>query len=477
MTDPTDRAALAVELLAAAQALQQLDGGLRLAPAIATAAQRLALPARSRAAVQDISFATVRRLGWANAMAALLNRKQPSEPLFSLQRVALVQLDDAVARAALPGANTRHPAVIVDQAVQAVQTTSSATGNAPQAAFLNATLRRFLREREALNGTLSSDPQAQHNFPGWWLTQLRADHPHDWPQIVAASNQQPPMCLRVNRRRLSRDAYLQQLAQAGIKGVALGRDGIALAKSLDVTLLPGYAQGHFSVQDGGAQMAAYFLDVSDGHTVLDACAAPGGKAAHLLELADLQLLALDSEAHRMIRVQENLKRLQLHAQLRTADACEPARWWDGVCFDRILVDAPCSASGIVRRHPDVRWLRKRGDIATLCRLQRRLLEALWPLLKPGGKLLYVTCSVFRAEGERMVAAFTSAHANSAVQPLYWNWSTGMSSPPLQAGAANAGTVSAVAQLLPTASMNAVTQAGGLLRDHDGFFYALIEKRT
>jgi 16S rRNA (cytosine967-C5)-methyltransferase len=176
-------------------------------------------------------------------------------------------------------------------------------------------------------------------------------------------------------------------------------------------------------------------------------------------------------------VQQNLTRLQLHAQLRTADACEPASWWDGVCFDRILVDAPCSASGIVRRHPDVRWLRKRGDIATLCRLQRRLLEALWPLLKPGGKLLYSTCSVFRAEGARMVAAFTSAHADSAAQPLYWNWTTGMSSSPSQARAANAGAVSTITQLLPTASINAATRAPGLLRDHDGFFYALIEKRT
>ena len=472
--DPANRATLAVEFIAAAAAIQALAAGQRLAPSIALATQQHKLPVRSRAAVQDISFATVRRLGWADAMAAQLNRKAPAEPLLSLQRVALVQLDAS-------NLVSRHPAVIVDQAVKAAnQLVKNANQLAPAskaASFINATLRRFLRERDNLNLRLADLPQAQHNFPAWWLTQLQADYPKDWRAIVAASNHAAPLTLRVNRRQCGRDRYLEQLAQAGIVAAPLGQDGIVLPKSLDVTRLPGYREGLFSVQDGGAQVAAYLLDLRDGQRVLDACAAPGGKAAHILERSDVQLTALDSDPTRLARVQDNLNRLRLTAHLATADAGDPSRWWDGVAFDRILLDAPCSASGIVRRHPDVRWLRQRGDIATLCRLQRRLLDALWPLLTLGGKLLYATCSVFRAEGADTVAAFVAAHSDSVLQPLHWNWTTGMSLSASQARALDASAVSAIGQWLPSQSAAAVTTSGqrGFVRDHDGFFYALLEK--
>jgi 16S rRNA (cytosine967-C5)-methyltransferase len=342
---------------------------------------------------------------------------------------------------------------LVSQAVEAAKRTPQI---AHQAAFINGCLRRFLREQPALLAQAQQGETALWNHPAWWIERLRQDHPQAWQAVLSAGQQRAPIVLRVNERQLSRQRYLHALAQAGVAASAVARCGVLLERSQPVQSLPGYAQGWFSVQDAAAQLAApLLLDglvPADGERLrlLDACAAPGGKTAHLLELAQADVLALDADAVRAERIGENLARLQLQARIEVADAAEPARWWDGRAFDAILLDAPCTASGIVRRHPDVRWLRRAQDIDALAGQQRRLLHALWPLVRPGGRLLYCTCSVFKAEGQVQAQAFLARHKDAHLMP----------SP---------------GHLLPDAAA-----AGGHMPDnpggeHDGFFYALLQK--
>ncbi|MFM1991257.1 MAG: Ribosomal small subunit methyltransferase [Pseudomonadota bacterium] len=443
--DGSARATLAREMLAAAEALADLLAGQRLPDALA--ARTAALPPASRAPARDMAYQAVRRLGRLQAIAARLNSRRPPPRMAALQCVALAQLLEPI----------RSPAVVVDQAVAAARNLSRGPGGAA-AGFLNATLRRFGREREALLADVLRDPVARFDHPDWWLRRLADAWPDDWAAIAEADNAHAPLVLRVNRRRTSRDAMAARLAEAGLACRPVGPDALALERAVPVDAIPGFADGDASVQDAGAQLAAPLLDVADGQRVLDACAAPGGKTGHLLELADVDLLALDVDPARCARIEQNLARLRLPAQggrveVRAADAARPETWWDGRPFDRILLDAPCSASGIVRRHPDVRWLRRRGDIATLVQQQSRLLEALWPLLGPGGKLLYVTCSVFPDEGEAVVHSFTESRADCVRLPLDWAWPDGRREP--------------VAQLLPRS---------GATREHDGFFYACLTKR-
>jgi 16S rRNA (cytosine967-C5)-methyltransferase len=288
----------------------------------------------------------------------------------------------------------------------------------------------------------------------WWIERLQRDHPDHWQSILQANNQPGPMTLRVNRRRAERAAYQQTLQAAGMAATPVGDDGLVLATPQPVDRLPGFGRGHCSVQDAAAQLAAGLL--LDGRhwtaadRVLDACAAPGGKTAHLLERADLDLLALDMDPRRCERIHDNLRRLGLVAEVQCADAARTTGWWDGRAFDAILLDAPCTASGIVRRHPDVRWLRRASDVEQLVGIQRQLLEALWPLLRPGGRLVYCTCSVFKAEGADQVAAFLGRHTDAVLQP----------SP----GHLRPGTVTAEGEFHDNVS-------GG----YDGFFYARIDK--
>jgi len=440
-----DRATLSREMLAAAEALGDLLAGHRLPDALT--ARTAALPPASRAPARDMAYHAVRRLGRLQALAARLNARRPAPRLGALQLVALAQLLEPV----------RPPAVVVDQAVAAARSLSRGPGGAA-AGFLNATLRRFGRERDALIAATDADPVALHDHPAWWLERLQQAWPRDWRAIAASGAAQAPLVLRVNRRRVEPAAYAARLAAAGLPGRLVGPDALALARAVPVDAIPGFADGDASVQDAGAQLAARLLEVADGQRVLDACAAPGGKTAHLLELADVDLLALDVDPGRCARIEDTLRRLHLPAgaarvEVRAADAARPASWWDGRPFDRILLDAPCSASGIVRRQPDVRWLRRRGDIATLVGQQERLLGALWPLLAPGGKLLYVTCSVFPDEGEAVVDRFAAGRADCVRLPLDWVWPDGRREP--------------VAQLLPQS---------GAMREHDGFFYACLTKR-
>ena len=376
-----------------ADAVQAVRGGRSLNDILARC------PADLRPGVQALSFQTLRWLGSAGAARARLAPKTPPPAVDALLVTALALLwpDEAPPYG-------EH--VLVDQAVTA------ARHRAPAAAgFVNAVLRRFLRERDALVDAVRHEPLGAWNHPLWWIERVQRDWPQAWQGLLTEANRRAPMTLRVNARRGSAAAYLQRLAAAGraARLVDSVESALVLAEPCPVQQLPGFADGEVSVQDAAAQMAAPLLlsgaPLRPGARVLDACAAPGGKTAHLLELAELDLLALDSDPQRLLRVQETLNRLQLKAQLKAGDARRPADWWDGRAFDAILLDAPCTASGIVRRHPDVRWLRRADDIAAMARIQAELLDALWPLLAPGGCLLYATCSIFKAEGQAQTDAF------------------------------------------------------------------------
>ena len=357
------------------------------------------VPAPARAGTQALAFAVLRRLGGAQAVRGVVAPKVPPPAVDSLLVSAIALLWPAA-----PGERAVYPDhTLVDQAVHAAHQRTPAA-----VAFVNAVLRRFVRERDALVATAEHQPIGAYNHPLWWIERVKHEWPAHWPVLLQEANRHPPMTLRVNARRTTAAAYVQRLAAQGRASQALGAHGVVLAQPCPVTQLPGFAEGEVSVQDAAAQRAAPLLlgnGLEAGARVLDACAAPGGKTAHLLELAELDLLALDSDALRLTRVQDTLKRLHLTATLRAGDARQPATWWDGRPFDAILLDAPCTASGIVRRHPDIRWLRRPDDIGALARVQAQLLDALWPLLAPGGRLLYATCSLFKAEGQVQIDAF------------------------------------------------------------------------
>lgn len=436
---------LSDQLAAAARTLLAVEQGRSLTDVLAKT------PARLRPGVQALAFHALRHWGEAGVLIGLLAERPPEGAARALLGLALtLLLPQAV------GGNVSYAAhTVVDQSVQALQQLKLPPG---LAGFLNACLRRYLREQDALLLKAGEDLQARWNHPFWWVQRVRRDHPQHWQAILAANNRPAPMVLRVNRRRVGRDDYLAQLRAQGLQAEPVGRDGIALAQAVAVDRLPGWEQGHCSVQDLAAQLAAPLLldgaDLPAGARVLDACAAPGGKTAHLLECAELNLLALDVDPQRCERIGDNLQRLGLKAELRAADAAETARWWDGCAFDAILLDAPCTASGIVRRHPDVRWLRRPGDIAQLAAQQLRLLEALWPTLGKSGRLLYCTCSVFKAEGEQQVRDFLQRHPDAQLLP-----SPGHLMPGEPAEALLGGSVG---------SDNLVGM--------DGFFYALLLKR-
>ncbi len=288
----------------------------------------------------------------------------------------------------------------------------------------------------------------------WWIEQVRHDHPQHWQAILAAGNERPPLALRVNRRAGTRESLLARFAAQQVAARAAGDAGVVLETPQPVTSLPGFAEGLFSVQDLGAQLAAPFLGAADGMRVLDACAAPGGKASHLLELADVDLLALDTDSVRLARAWDNLARLRLggpRVRLCVGDARAPDAWWDGVPFERILADVPCTASGVARRHPDGKWLRRASDVPAFANTQQEILDALWPRLAPGGLMLYATCSVFREENEARVGAFLATHADALHESLTF-------APDVSHDGG---------QLLPSLP--------GASHNQDGFFYALLRK--
>jgi 16S rRNA (cytosine967-C5)-methyltransferase len=397
---------------AAAQCLQQVLGSGRsladLLPPLLTA-----LPERERALCQELCYGVCRWQPRLEVLARLLLSKALKAKDLDIHCLILLGLYQ------LEGMNIPAHAAVAET-VAAVK-----RRNKPWAGGLvNAVLRRYQREQAELNALIEADPVAASAHPKWLLEAIRSDWPEQWPAIVQANNERPPMTLRVNRRHHSRERYLALLKTAGIAALAAAHapDAITLEQPVGVERLPGFTEGHVSVQDSAAQLAAGLLRLAPGQRVLDACAAPGGKTGHILESADgLEVIAIDQEARRLQRVEENLQRLGLQASLVVADAANPTPWWDGQPFDRILLDAPCSATGVIRRHPDIKLLRRAEDIAQLVKLQGQILQALWLLLKPGGLLLYATCSTLRRENEQQVANFLAGQEDARELTLQVAW--------------------------------------------------------
>lgn len=428
------------QLQSAASVLAALADGRSLASTLP------AVPPDLRPGVQALVHEALRHWGLARALRAQLARRAPPP-----QADALLTLALALAASAQP-VHDAH--TLVDQTVEAAKRQRATH---PQAAFLNACLRRFLREQSLLVERALRHDEARWNAPVWWIERLRRDWPAQWKDIATQSARRAAMTLRVNTRKTTVAQYLEALREAGLEGRAHGGQGIVLASPCPVERLPGFAQGLASVQDAAAQLAAPLLLDALGPSapgrpwrILDACAAPGGKTAQLLELADARVTALEIDPKRALRISETLARLGLSAQVLTADAAEPRQWWDGEPFDAILLDAPCTASGIVRRHPDIPWLRRPDDVAQLAATQARLLRSLWPLLKPGGVLHYCTCSVFRDEGERQIEAFVAHNTGARTRP-------------------------APGHLHPVGGGGTEGFPDNPQGEHDGFFHALLQK--
>ncbi len=368
---------------------------------------------RQRALLQELAYGTLRWYFRLDAILLQLLRKplkQRDADLRCLLLTGLYQLDQL----AMPQRVAVHETV---QAVRALDK-SWATG------LVNGVMRNYQRRASDIEPVISAQPQARHAHPGWLIETLQADWPNDWPAILAANNRRPPFSLRVNRQRITRSEYLDILSGRSLDATPLiTPEGILLDKPVPVEALPGFSEGFVSVQDGAAQLAAGLLAVKPGQRVLDACAAPGGKTAHILEsgIELAGLTAIDIDGSRLERVAENLSRLGLKADLVAADAAKPSTWWDGVCYDRILLDAPCTATGVIRRHPDIKLLRKPGDVMPLVSRQQVLLQSLWPLLSPDGMLLYSTCSVLAAENSDQIERFLGQQADAAEIPLDASW--------------------------------------------------------
>jgi 16S rRNA (cytosine967-C5)-methyltransferase len=422
--------------LAAGQIVQQvLVDGRNLNQVLEESLRRKAVwtPAQ-RAALQDLSYGTLRFYGQLRALLGLLLHKPMlDQRIYYVLLVALYQLQYSKA--------AQH--AVVDHAVRSAQLL-----NAKVSGLANAVLRNFLRNRAALLEQAAQGDEGRYSYPQWWIDELRAQYGERSAAILEAGNRHPPMTLRVNRRRGTTADYLALLTQQDIpahpiEDDSMGLGALLLDRPVPVDRLPGFFDGLVSVQDAGAQRAALLLDAQDGMRVLDACAAPGGKTAHILERARADMVAVDKDEKRLKRVAENLQRLGLDAQLLVGDAAAPEQWWDGKPFQRILADVPCSASGVVRRHPDIKWLRRNADIAGFAAQQLDILRALWRLLAQDGKLLYATCSVFRQENEQVIAAFLAQRPDARRLPVA-----------LPEGGNG--------QMLPN-------------DQHDGFFYALLQK--
>lgn len=397
----------------------------------AAMARNQAWSVQGRGALQDISYGVLRhygQLGW--ILDALLSKPLQDRQIRCLLLVALYQLHHTKAA---------HHA-IVDHAVKAARILNQATSG-----LVNAVLRNFLRKQTQLLAAAEQTEMGRYSYPHWWIAAVQAQYGQEADAILRAGNQHPPMTLRVNRRQSSVQEYMLELERHSIAARIIGNEAIMLQNPLPVNSLPGFQDGKVSVQDAGAQYAAHLLDIQNGMQVLDACAAPGGKTAHMLELADIEVTAIDRDGQRLQRVRDNLHRLKLRAEIVSGDASEPGEWWNNRQFQRILADVPCSASGVVRRHPDIKWLRRLHDLDTFAGQQQKIVTALWPLLAPGGKLLYATCSIFAPENQQAVDKFLRLTPDAIQLEL--------TAPDMTRG-----------QLIPN-------------EQHDGFFYALLQKRT
>ena len=394
---------------------------------------------QQRGAAADLSYGTLRFYGEVNAyLVKLLEKPLSNAHITALLLVAIYQLIHDKA----------GDFTVVNQAVKAAGDAKPRWAKG----LVNGILRNFLRQKDQLAIALKQDEVAIYSYPQWWITKLKTQYPNDWAHILGTGNTHPPMSLRVNAKKTSAKEYIQFLSRQAIEAEQVGEYAVILQQPIPVEKIPGFADGVVSVQDYGAQMAAVLLDLAHDMQVLDACCAPGGKTGHILELAGVhlrgvQLTALDNDATRLSRVESNLQRLALTAKLITADA---ATFASPQLFDRILADVPCTASGIVRRHADIKWLRRESDIASFCKQQAAILANLWQLLAKGGKLLYVTCSIFNEENQQQIDAFLQKHIDAKQLPL----------------------------LITLERENNIQQSNGQLipnSHHDGLFYALLQK--
>lgn len=383
---------------------------------------------QQRAVAQDLSYGTLRFYGRVQSvLSQLLDKPLTHEGVHRLLLVALYQL--------LYDKASTH--TVVNQAVEAAATFKKSWAKG----LVNAVLRNYLRRAAEFAEMDAHNEVAMFSYPQWWIDKLKSQYPEQWQAILEAGNTHPPMSLRINLKKTTPPDYSALLSELEIAHELIGNQAVMLARPLPVDQLPGFPDGIVSVQDYGAQFAAELLDMKPGLRVLDACCAPGGKTSHILELAEVEMIALDHDAVRLQRVQSNLDRLQLNASLLVGDAANPDAWWDGVPFDRILADVPCTASGIVRRHVDIKWLRREVDVQTFAEQQAQILRSLWQLLAKGGKLLYATCSIFHEENQRQIDQFIEQHTDATQLAL---------------------THPEDGQLIPCAQ-------------HDGFFYALLQK--
>ena len=406
------------------------------------------LPENERAALQAILYLTERRRALTSRAARKLLSRAPQPFVLAVIETALALIFE----------KTYSDFTIVNQAVSAVRADRRA---AHLSGLVNAVLRRALRERDALFTDLLKDEEVRFNAPRWWIERIKAEHPASAEAILAENVRHPPMTLRVNVRRMSVETYLSELDRLGIPARRIGPEAVLLETPRRVDDIPGFRLGVVSVQDAAPQLAAHLLNPAAGARVLDACAAPGGKTAHLLECFDCRGTALEIDPARARLIGDTLSRLGLSAEIITADASDLASWHKGELFDDILLDAPCTASGIVRRQPDVPWMRRPEDIEKLAKTQRRLLETLWSILKPGGRLLFCTCSIFSAEGREQVEGFLAKHPDAKTLPIGPDGAAMMTLIP----SSGAGIYSPDAE-------DALTYVPPV---HDGFFYALFEK--
>ena len=416
------------------------EDGASLVSAVAAGSKNL--PEGGRGTLLALLYGATRRTATTKALLAALLERAPKEPVSSLLEVSLAAL--------LSGEWTGF--TVVNQAVEAVRSHRSTERFA---GLVNAVLRRYLRETDSLLARVNASPEVRFNAPLWWIERMKSVYGDEAEAVLEAGLRHPPLTIRVNTRKTSVDDYLKRLEAAGVPARALGLDAVQLLKPCPVEAIPGFAEGVVSVQDAGTQLAAHFLPASDGDAVLDACAAPGGKTAHLLEKHRCSVTALEIDPERARRITENLDRLGLSAEVCVADASDLDAWWSGKAFDAVLLDAPCTASGVVRRQPDVPWNRRLGDPKALAKTQRMLFKALWPVVKPGGHLLFCTCSIFPEEGVDQVAKFLDAAPDASLVPL---------------GEGLEGMMT----LLPTDDDRPETDPR-LPAVHDGFFYALFRK--
>lgn len=375
-----------------------------------------------KSTLYDLSHGTLRYLGFLRQLLKQMTTTLPAADIYHLLLVALYQLHFS--------RNAQH--AVVNEAVNYARNLHGGRFKK----MVNAILRRFLREQELLLTTSQQQVEARYNLPQWWLNYLKTHYPKHWHNIATAFMQHPPMTLRINCRYSNAEKYLTELNGANIAAKILNTHTVMLERPVNVQNLPGFNCGRVSVQDFGAQQAIPLLNPQNGERILDACAAPGGKTGHILEWADCEVTALDVDQYRLARVQDNLQRLQLYAHLHCADAKDLQTWYDGNTFDAILADLPCTASGICKRHPDIKWLRQPQDSITTARQQESLLDNLWEVLKSGGRMLLATCSIFIEENQQQLARFLARHPDACNRHLHI--------------------------LLPNSKQ-------------DGFFYALIDK--